>query len=78
MRSAIAMCARNGSLGGGGPSLLWACWPPWLAPGAPRRLAGRLERDRGIHADWPVVLPGALAVGLVVLAGAAVYAVRAT
>ena len=43
MRPAIAMWARNGSLGGGGPSLLWACWPPWLAPGAPRRPTSAIE-----------------------------------
>lgn len=44
----------------------------------PVGLAGRLEPDRGVHADWLVVLPGALAVGVIVLAGAALSAVRAT
>lgn len=44
----------------------------------PVGLAGRLEPDHGVHADWLVVLPGALAVSLVVLAGAALSAVRAT
>ena len=44
----------------------------------PVGLAGRLEPDRGVHADWLVVLPGALALGLVVLAGAALSALRAT
>ncbi len=44
----------------------------------PVGLAGRLESDRGVHADWVVVLPGAVAVAVVVLARAALSAVRAT
>ncbi|HVL04530.1 MAG TPA: ABC transporter permease [Acidimicrobiales bacterium] len=44
----------------------------------PLGLAGRLEPDRGVHADWLVVVPGATAVALLALAGAAVAALRAT
>lgn len=44
----------------------------------PVGLAGRLEPDRGIHADWLVVLPGAALVALITMAGAAVSALRAT
>lgn len=44
----------------------------------PVGLAGRLEPDPGIHADWLVVAPGAAVVALAVLAGAGVAAVRAT
>lgn len=44
----------------------------------PVGLAGRLEPDRGVHADWLVLGPGAVAVGLSILAGAGVAALRAT
>jgi hypothetical protein len=44
----------------------------------PPGLAGRLEPDRGVHADWLVIGPGSVGVGLSVLAGASVAALRAT
>ncbi|MEA2826895.1 MAG: putative transport system permease protein [Actinomycetota bacterium] len=44
----------------------------------PVGLAGRLEPDRGLHADWLVAVPGAAVVAVAVLAGAAVSALRAT
>jgi ABC-type lipoprotein release transport system permease subunit len=44
----------------------------------PVGLAGRLEPDRGVHADWVVVLPGAAVIAVVVVAGAALSALRAT
>ena len=44
----------------------------------PVGLAGRLEPDPGVHADWLVVLPGALLVALIVIGGAALSAMRAT
>ena len=49
-----------------------------LSPWFPVGLAGRLEPDRGLHADWLVVAPGAVTIALAVLAGAAVAALRAT
>jgi ABC-type lipoprotein release transport system permease subunit len=44
----------------------------------PVGLAGQLEPDGGVHADWPVLLPGALLVAAAALGGAAVSALRAT
>src|SRR5205085_11727373 len=44
----------------------------------PVGLAGRLEPDRGLHADWLVAAPGAVVVALAVLAGGALSALRAT
>lgn len=44
----------------------------------PVGLAGRLEPDRGMHADWLVIIPGAVLVALVTLAGAAIAAARAS
>ena len=44
----------------------------------PLGLAGRLEPDRGVHADWLVIGPGSVGVGLSILAGASVAALRAT
>jgi hypothetical protein len=44
----------------------------------PVGLAGRLEPDPGFHADWAVLVPGAVLVALLVLAGAALGAYRAT
>ena len=44
----------------------------------PVGLAGRLEPDPGVHADWLVVAPGAGMVALAVLAGAAIAALRAS
>jgi ABC-type lipoprotein release transport system permease subunit len=44
----------------------------------PVGLAGRLEPDRGLHADWLVIVPGLVVVAAAVVAGAALSAVRAT
>jgi len=44
----------------------------------PVGLAGRLEPDRGVHADWLVIVPGVALVAAAVLAGAAISGVRAT
>lgn len=49
-----------------------------LSPWFPVGLAGRLDPDPGLHADWMVIIPGAIVVVLAVLAGAAVAAMRAT
>jgi hypothetical protein len=49
-----------------------------LSPLFPVGLAGRLEPDRGLHADWIVVLPGTAVVALAVLGGAGLSALRAT
>lgn len=44
----------------------------------PVGLAGRLEPDRGVHADWLVIGPGATLVAAAVLAGAVISGLRAT
>ncbi len=51
---------------------------PALSHWFPIGLAGRLEPDRGLHADWPVILAGAVMIGLMVMVGAGLSAVRAT
>jgi FtsX-like permease family len=49
-----------------------------LSPRFPIGLAGHLEPDRGLHADWLVLLPGVALLVLLVVGGAAGAAVRAT
>ena len=49
-----------------------------MSPQFPLGLAGRLEPDRGLHADWPVLAPGAAALVIAVVAGAVLAALRAT
>ena len=51
---------------------------PALSRWFPIGLAGRLEPDRGLHADWPVILAGAVMIGVMVMVGAGLSAVRAT
>jgi FtsX-like permease family len=49
-----------------------------LSPRFPIGLAGYLEPDRGLHADWLVLIPGIALVVLLTLGGAAGAALRAT
>jgi ABC-type lipoprotein release transport system permease subunit len=67
----LVVTALTGAAAAIGTAVLLSRW-------FPVGLAGRLEPDRGIHADWLVVAPGAAAVALAALAGAGVAALRAT
>jgi ABC-type lipoprotein release transport system permease subunit len=49
-----------------------------ISPWFPVGLAGRLDPDPGLHADWLVIVPGAIVVALATLAGATGSALRAT
>jgi ABC-type lipoprotein release transport system permease subunit len=49
-----------------------------LSPRFPIGLAGYLEPDRGVHADWLVLVPGAALLVLLAVVGAALAALRAT
>ena len=51
---------------------------PALSRWFPIGLAGRLEPDRGLHVDWPVILAGAVMISAMVMVGAGLSAVRAT
>ena len=68
---ALSLTAVTGALTALGTALALSRW-------FPIGLAGRLEPDRGLHADWPVVLAGAVTIGLMVMVGACLSAVRAT
>ena len=67
----LSLTAAAGALTALGTALALSRW-------FPIGLAGRLEPDRGLHADWPVVLAGAVTIGLMVMVGAGLSAVRAT
>lgn len=67
----LAVTAVSGMVAAGVSAIALSRW-------FPVGLAGRLEPDPGVHADWLVIVPGALAVGLIVMAGAALSAIRTT
>ncbi|MFP5319882.1 MAG: ABC transporter permease [Acidimicrobiia bacterium] len=67
----LAVTAVSGMIVAAGAAVAMSRW-------FPLGLAGTLEPDPGVHADWLVLLPGALAVALVTLSGAVVSAHRAT
>lgn len=67
----LSLTAATGALTALGAALALSRW-------FPIGLAGRLEPDRGLHADWPVVLAGAVTIGLLVILGAGLSAVRVT
>jgi hypothetical protein len=49
-----------------------------LSPRFPIGLAGHLEPDRGLHADWVALLPGLVLLLLIVVGGGVAAALRAT
>ena len=67
----LVVTALTGAVASIGTAVLLSRW-------FPVGLAGRLEPDRGIHADWLVLATGAAAGALAALAGAGVAALRAT
>ncbi|HEX7276966.1 MAG TPA: ABC transporter permease, partial [Acidimicrobiales bacterium] len=67
----LGIAAATGAAAAIGVAIVLSRW-------FPVGLAGRLEPDRGLHADWLVVAPGVALVALAVVAGAAMSALRAT
>jgi len=67
----LSLSAATGAVAGVAGAVALSRW-------FPVGLAGRLEPDRGLYADWIVVLPGAAVISLVVLAGAVLSALRAS